>query len=151
KVQTVGKVLRWKQVTDWIEITMGLLGKKGELKAMHPSVTVDEVWVLSLEEKFQGGTGVNLTPPPSPHVKPSAVKKAMQRMEKVAKILGLGGYCRIDAFMHTQTGELIIIEANTTPGLTPSTVIYHQALAENPPLYPTAFLEKVIEMSPPFL
>jgi D-alanine-D-alanine ligase-like ATP-grasp enzyme len=66
-------------------------------------------------------------------------------MEKVAKALGIKGYARIDAFMHIKTGELIIIEANTTPGLTPSTVIYHQALAEKPPMYPAQFLESVIK------
>jgi len=49
--------------------------------------------------------------------------------------------------MHIKTGELIIIEVNTLPGLTPSTVIYHQALAENPPMYPTEFLERIIDLS----
>lgn len=145
KVRIVGNEIRWQVENNWIEVTMGLLGKKDKMKAMYPSVTVAKGNILSLEEKFQGGTGVNVTPPPSPYVKPSAVKKAMERMEKVAKILGLGGYCRIDAFMHTKTGELIIIEANTTPGLTPSTVIYHQALAQKPAMYPRQFLEKIVE------
>ena len=112
---------------------------------MNPSITVAIGNILTLEEKFQGGTGINITPPPSPFVKPSAVKKAKQRMEIVAKALGIRGYARIDAFMHTKTGELIIIEANTAPGLTPSTVIYHQALAEDPPMYPLQFLEKIID------
>jgi hypothetical protein len=39
---------------------------------------------------------------------------------------------------------MIVIEANTLPGLTPSTVIYHQALAEPESLTPIAFLEKII-------
>jgi len=147
KVRVIGNRLKWKERSGWIEITTGVLERKGKLRAMSPSITVAIGNILSLEEKFQGGTGVNITPPPSPYVKPSAIKKAMERMEKVARVLGLKGYARIDAFMHTKTGELIIIEANTTPGLTPSTVIYHQALAEKPPLYPIQFLEKVIESS----
>jgi len=40
-----------------------------------------------------------------------------------------------------------VIEINTLPGLTPSTVIYHQALAENPPIYPREFLEEIIKNS----
>ena len=115
------------------------------MRAMSPSLTVAVGNILSLEEKFQGGTGVNITPPPTPYVKPSAVKKAKERIEMVAKKLGVRGYARIDAFMHRKTGELLIIEANSTPGLTPSTVIYHQALEEKPPLYPMELLEKIIE------
>lgn len=146
QVSVVSDELKWRERTNWIEITMGLLEEKpGKLKAMSPSLTVATGEVLSLEEKFQGGTGVNITPPPQPFVKPSAIKKAMKRMELVAQRLGIQGYARIDAFMHRKTGELIIIEANSTPGLTPSTVIYHQALEEKPALYPTQFLEKVIE------
>jgi D-alanine--D-alanine ligase len=145
KVRVIGNKIKWQTKTDWIEVTIGVIEKNGVLKAMHPSMTVAIGNILTLEEKFQGGTGINITPPPSPFVKPSAVKKAMERMEKVAKALGIEGYARIDAFMHIRTGELIIIEANTTPGLTPSTVIYHQALAEKPPVYPTEFLEDIIE------
>ena len=39
---------------------------------------------------------------------------------------------------------MILIEANTLPGLTPSTVIYHQALAETPSMPPLVFLDRII-------
>jgi D-alanine-D-alanine ligase-like ATP-grasp enzyme len=145
KIRVIGNKLKWQPKTDWIEITMGITQENAKLHAMPPSLTVAVGNILSLEEKFQGGTGINITPPPRPFVKPSAVKKAQKRMELVAKKLGIKGYARIDAFMHRKTGELIIIEANSTPGLTPSTVIYHQALEEKPPLYPTALLDKIID------
>jgi len=148
QVKVVGNVLKWKSKTNWVEVTVGVVETQNLASlyhAMSPSLTVAGGSVLSLEEKFQGGTGVNITPPPQPYVKKSALKKAQARMELVAKTLGIQGYARIDAFMERNTGELIIIEANSTPGLTPSTVIYHQALEEKPALYPTAFLEKIIE------
>jgi len=145
KVRVIGNRLKWQTKTNWIEVTVGVIEKNGVIKSMNPSITVAIGNILTLEEKFQGGTGINITPPPSSYVKPGATKKAKQRMELVAKALGIRGYARIDAFMNTKTGELIIIEANTAPGLTPSTVIYHQALAEKPPLYPITFLEKIIE------
>ncbi len=147
KVRVIGNKLKWEEKTNWIEITAGILEESGKLRAMSPSLTVAVGNILSLEEKFQGGTGINITPPPTPYVKPSAVKKAKERIEMVAKKLGIRGYARIDAFMHRKTGELIIIEANSTPGLTPSTVIYHQALEEKPQMYPTALLENIIETS----
>lgn len=46
--------------------------------------------------------------------------------------------------MHTQTGELIVIEVNTLPALTPSTVLFHQALAQNPVVLPLQLLENII-------
>ena len=147
KISVIKNKLKWQTRTNWIEITVGILENKGKYHAMNPSMTVAVGNILTLEEKFQGGTGVNITPPPTPFVKPSAVKKAKERMEITAKALGINGYARIDAFMHVRTGELIIIEANTTPALTPSTVIYQQALAENNPMYPTEFLEQLVKNS----
>jgi hypothetical protein len=44
-----------------------------------------------------------------------------------------------------KTGELIIIECNSLPALTPSTVLFHQVLAEENPLYPQDFFETIIE------
>lgn len=154
RVTVIKNKLKWQKISGWIEITMGVLGKNlpgrqagANIKALNPSLTVARGMVLTLEEKFQGGTGVNITPPPQPYVKKSAIEKAKKRMEIVAKRLGISGYARIDAFMETNTGKLMIIEANTTPALTPSTVIFHQGLAENPKLYPLDFLEKIIENS----
>ena len=144
-IRVIGNDLEWKNNSKWIEATIGVIEENGKMKAMNPSITVASGNVLTLEEKFQGGTGVNITPPPTDYVKEIAIKNAKLRMEKVAEVLGIRGYARIDVFMHIETGELIIIEANSTPGLTPSTVIYHQALEENPSLYPTEFLEKICE------
>lgn len=58
----------------------------------------------------------------------------------VANKLGLSGVARIDAFMAVADGTLFVIEVNTIPGLTPNNVLFHQALAEDPPLYPDEFL-----------
>lgn len=147
KVRIIKNKIKWQKYSGWIEITMGLLGKENAMKALNPSLTVALGDVLSVEEKFQGGTGVNITPPPQPYVKKKAIELAKKRMEIVAKKLKLNGYARIDAFMETQTGEIMIIEANTTPALTPSTVLYHQALSEKEAIYPTELLEKIIENS----
>lgn len=147
KIAVIKNKLKWQRISGWIEVTIGVYGKGEKIRAMNPSLTVARGNVLTLEEKFQGGTGVNITPPPQPYVKAKAIENARRRMEIVAKKLGVSGYARIDAFMDVNTGELMIIEANTTPALTPSTVIFHQALDENPKMYPVDFLEKIIENS----
>jgi D-alanine--D-alanine ligase len=147
KIAVIKNKLKWQRISGWIEVTIGVYGKGEKIRAMNPSLTVARGNVLTLEEKFQGGTGVNITPPPQPYVKAKAIENARRRMEIVAKKLGVSGYARIDAFMDVNSGELMIIEANTTPALTPSTVIFHQALDENPKMYPVDFLEKIIENS----
>jgi len=136
--------------TGWVEVTVGVLGKKGSMMAMNPSITVASSGILSLEEKFMGGTGVNITPPPAPplgRVRPEAVRMAKERIARAANALGMAGYGRIDAFMHRETGEIIVIEANSLPGLTPATVFYHQGLAEEPPLSPRDILEMIVDLA----
>jgi D-alanine--D-alanine ligase len=128
----------------WIELTVGVLEEEGRYQALNPSITIAEGAVLSLEEKFQGGTGVNLTPPPIEIISSLKAEKIKRLIEKAAQALGIQNYARLDIFFNYHSEKVILIEANTLPGLTPSTVIYHQGLAENPPLNPTALLEKII-------
>ena len=146
KVSVKDNKLNWQHENDWIEVTVGVLGLAGRMKALSPSITVASGDVLSLEEKFQGGTGVNITPPPEEYVSSAAIAKTRKHIAKVANALGVGGYARIDAFMHRVTGDVVIIEANSLPGLTGSTVIFHQALEESPAMYPREFLEKIVSL-----
>jgi D-alanine-D-alanine ligase-like ATP-grasp enzyme len=97
-----------------------------------------------------GGTGVNITPPPPRpvgSVEPEAVAAARARIARVANALGMEGYGRIDAFMHCKTGEIIVIEANSLPGLTPATVFFHQGLAEDPTMSPREILERILDLA----
>ena len=144
-VRSVGNKLKYIKKSGWVEVTIGILEDMGKLHAFNPSITIAEGEVLSLEEKFQGGTGVNLTPPPKEIIKTKVVEKTKKLAEKLATKIGIKGYARIDAFMNVNNGALSVIEVNTLPGLTPSTVIYHQALAESQPLFPCEFLEKIIK------
>jgi D-alanine--D-alanine ligase len=128
----------------WIELTVGVLEQKGIYHALNPSITVAEGAILSLEEKFQGGTGINLTPPPPNIISHAATQKIKRLVEKAAQALGIQNYARLDIFFNRLSEKMILIEANTLPGLTPSTVIYHQGLAEEPSLYPLALLDKII-------
>ena len=144
-IKLKGNKLKYSRKSGWVEVTIGILEKDKKMHAFNPSITISEGEVLSLEEKFQGGTGVNITPPPKEIAKDKKIKRTRILAEKLAQKIGINGYARIDAFMNINTGALLIIEVNTLPGLTPSTVIYHQALAENPAIFPREFLEKIIK------
>lgn len=128
----------------WIELTVGVLEYEGQYHSLNPSITIADGAVLSLEEKFQGGTGVNLTPPPVEILSLQTTEKIKRLIEKTAQALGIQNYARLDIFFNRISEKMVVIEANTLPALTPSTVLYHQALVENPPLTPQAFIEKII-------
>lgn len=141
------KKLIWKGTSRWVEVTVGVVGKLGAMHSLSPSITVKESGdILSLEEKFQGGTGINLTPPPETILGKEALQKCKERIEIISNALELEGFSRIDAFVHVDSGEVLVIEVNTVPGMTPSTVLIHQALTEQPPLYPQLFFRKLLDL-----
>ncbi|GLT89350.1 hypothetical protein SLE2022_073350 [Rubroshorea leprosula] len=140
--------LKWKGQSRWVEVTVGVIGKRGMMHSLSPSITVKETGdILSLEEKFQGGTGINLTPPPTSIISNEALEQCEKRIELIANTLQLEGFSRIDAFVNVDSGEVLVIEANTVPGMTPSTVLIHQALAEQPPMYPHRFFRTLLDLA----
>ena len=105
--------------------------------------------MLSLEEKFLAGEGQNITPAryaaePGERQRVSNEVKAVLR--RVAEVLDIQGYARIDAFVRVRLGgvvEVIIIEVNSLPGMTPATCIFHQtALAGYTPYQ---FVDRILE------
>ncbi|XP_058737118.1 uncharacterized protein LOC131609444 isoform X1 [Vicia villosa] len=144
----IGHGFMWKGQSRWVEITVGVIGKRGSMHSLSPSVTVKESGdILSLEEKFQGGTGINLTPPPLSIMSEKALQRCKHHIELIANTLQLEGFSRIDAFVNVDSGEVLIIEVNTVPGMTPSTVLVHQALAEQPSLYPHQFFRTLLDLA----
>ncbi len=143
-VRVKGGELKHHRKTGWIEITVGILEQGGSRTVFDPSITIAEGEVLTVEEKFQGGTGINITPPPPAIVKQKALKRSKEIVRKIVRHIGIRGYARVDAFMHIDTGNIMVIELNTLPALTPSTVLYQQALSEDPPIYPKELLESII-------
>jgi D-alanine--D-alanine ligase len=134
----------WNKKTGWLELTVGVLEKKHIYHALNPSITVAEnLSILSVEEKFQGGTGINITPPPKEMINENFLKKIKKNLAIVSKNIGVKDYCRIDIFANVITEEMIIIEFNTLPALTPSTVIFQQAAKESEFMNPLDFILKI--------
>ncbi len=142
-----GTHLLHQEREGWLELTVGILEAQGRYHALQPSITIAEGAVLSLEEKFQGGTGVNITPPSTELLDQMQVASIRRGIEGVAEALGIANYARIDIFYNRRTNKMVVIEANSLPGLTPSTVIFHQGLAEQPALNPLQLLEHLISTS----
>jgi UDP-N-acetylmuramate--alanine ligase len=67
-------------------------------------------------------------------------------LRKAAKALNVTGYCRIDAFVRVYENcrtEVVFIEVNSLPGMTPATCIFHQAAINN--YKPYEFINEILE------
>ena len=74
--------------------------------------------------------------------------KVRQELGKVAQLLDLEGYARIDAFVKIYSPvhvETWIIEVNALPGMTPATCIFHQCALHG--YTPLAFIQNIIQYS----
>ncbi len=138
----------------FLEVTGGLLTKLNEhgeieYEIFEPSESLASGEVLSLEEKFLAGEGQNITPAryandiESQRVISQQVRDTLRR---VAQILHIEGYARIDAFVRIHAGnraETIIIEVNSLPGMTPATCIFHQTALNG--YKPYQFIDAILE------
>jgi D-alanine--D-alanine ligase len=131
---------------NWIEMTIGVLQDGEACRALTPSITVAQENVLSMVEKFESGTGLNITPPPKSIITEEQIKEIKGKIELVAKVLGIQGYARIDILFNKINNIIIVIEANSLPALTPSSVIFKQAYLSDPALNPQKFLAKIINL-----
>lgn len=137
----------------FLEITGGMLthfNKNGEIEyeVFEASEALSGGDVLSLEEKFLAGQGQNITPAryaKNPEARQKISNQVKLVLEKTARILNVRGYCRIDAFVrifNPDHVEVIIIEVNSLPGMTPATCIFHQTAING--YKPYDFIEKIM-------
>lgn len=138
----------------FLEITGGLLTHRRadggrDIEVFEASEALATGEVLSLEEKFLAGEGQNITPAryaPDAEERQRISDEVKAELKRVAEVLNIEGYARIDAFVRVrETGavEVIIIEVNSLPGMTPATCIFHQtALAGYTPY---DFIDRILE------
>ena len=138
----------------FLEITGGMLthlNAQGEIEyeVFEASEALAEGDILSLEEKFLAGQGQNITPARysrDVHERQLISNKVKETLGAAAKVLNVLGYCRIDAFvriMNSNEVEVIFIEVNSLPGMTPATCIYHQAALNG--YKPYNFIDKILD------
>jgi D-alanine-D-alanine ligase len=122
-----------------MEITCAVIGNR-ELTALPPTETIRKGDFLTVEEKFLPGEGENITPA---RLAEDTIRKVQDVVVQAYRALGLKAYARIDGFV--VDGEVIVTEANSLPGMTPSTCIFHQAAEAG--MSPLQFIDRVIQLS----
>lgn len=129
-----------EEYIDAQEITCTIIGNE-KPEALTPTETPKKGDFLTVEEKFLPGDASMITPPTGMDEK--TVEKVKEEMVKAYKTMELSVYSRIDAFW--KDGKLIILEPNTLPGVTPSTMVFHQAAEAG--MNATEFFDRIIELS----
>lgn len=154
QVILVEELISKRDALHFLEVTGGMLTKFNknqeiEYEVFEASEALADGDVLSLEEKFLAGQGQNITP--ARYSKNSFERQKVSDQVKAtlgaaAKILGVTGYCRIDAFVRVYADcrtEVIFIEVNSLPGMTPATCIFHQAAINH--YKPYEFIDNILE------
>ncbi len=75
------------------------------------------------KNKYQAGSTVETCPA---ELTPEQTKEMQGYAEKGAAALGITGYCRLD-FMMREDGRMYCLEANTLPGMTPTSLLPQEA------------------------
>jgi D-alanine-D-alanine ligase len=150
----IEELISKEDAEHFLEITGGMLtrtNEKGEciFEIFEASEALSGGDVLSLEEKFLAGEGQNITPArysidPDERQRISDIIKS--DFSRVARLLNIEGYARIDAFVRIfKDGrvETIFIEVNSLPGMTPATCIFHQSALAN--YKPYEYIDAILE------
>lgn len=154
RVILVEELISRKDAKHFLEITGGMLTKyddKGNVvyEVFEASEALSEGEVLSLEEKFLAGQGQNITPArysKDLKVRQQISDQVKQLLGAAAKLLNINGYTRIDAFVRiydVKKIEVIFIEVNSLPGMTPATCIFHQSAING--YNPYAFIDRILD------
>ncbi len=134
-------VIMAEKFMHMMEVTCTVIGNEHPI-ALLPTETPFKGEFLTLEEKFLPGDAQMITPPRVPE---EDVKKMQEEFVKAYRAMNLRVYTRIDGFWDTKERKLYINEPNTLPGVTPSTMVFHQAAEAG--MSPGGFFDKLIELA----
>lgn len=103
------------------EFAVGILGEK----ALPIIEIIPKVGFYDYKNKYQAGSAEEVVPA---NISESLTQKMQEMALKAHQVLGLSGYSRVD-FMMNEANEIFFIEANTLPGMTPTSLLPQEAQA----------------------
>lgn len=119
------------------EFSVGLLGGK----ALPPIEIIPKSGFYDYTAKYQAGATDEICPA---DISEETDKKLRDAAEAAYKALYLGSYARID-FIVDENGDAYCLEANTLPGMTPTSLLPQEAAVEG--MNYADLCEKIIEIS----
>ena len=120
------------------ELTVGVM----DGRAMAVIEIIPKTGFYDYKNKYQAGLTEEICPAP---ISPEDTARVQRLAERVYEALHLDAYGRVDFLMDKTDGELYCLEANTLPGMTPTSLIPQMAAAEG--MDYGELCEKIIEVS----
>lgn len=110
-----------EELIEGRELSCGVLGGR----ALPPIEIIPGEGFYDYVNKYQAGAAKEIVPAPLPPVVTAHIERVA---EQVFTLLGLGVYARVD-FLLTPDGDAYVLEANTLPGMTPTSLLPQEAAA----------------------
>ena len=120
------------------ELTVGVI----DGKAMPVIEIIPKSGFYDYKNKYQAGATIEICPAP---IDAETTKRVQNLAEQVMEALMIDAYCRSDFLWCEETGEIYCLEANTLPGMTPTSLIPQMAQALG--MDYGALCERIIEVS----
>ena len=111
-------------------------------KAMPVIEIIPKQGFYDYKTKYQAGLAEEICPAP---ISPEDTERIQRLAEKVNRALMIDAYCRIDFIMADCDKTIYCLEANTLPGMTPTSLIPQMAAAEGMSF--GELCEKIIQVS----
>ena len=136
--QQGGPEIRWEGDSRWIAISSALLGEVGRMQVLTPTILVhppsdppsdpEETSDASHASVTSPGPTevIAMTPPPPEFLPPDVIAAAKQWMTMAADRLAIAGAAHMDAFVHADKGEIIIIDVHSVPDLSQDSLLLQQ-------------------------
>lgn len=130
--------IQWEGESRWIAISAALLGEVGQMQVLTPSILVHQPVPEDLREDLDGVPApippgmaeltqpIVMTPPPTDFLPADIIAAAKQWMTMAADRLAIAGAAHMDAFVHADKGEIIIIDVHTVPDLSQESLLLQQ-------------------------
>lgn len=138
-----------KKYEDLILIEKKISGREFSVgvldgKALPPIEIIPKTGFYDYKNKYQAGATEEICPAQLTEVETETLQRSA---EKVARILRLGTYCRIDFILEATEGVFYCLEANTLPGMTPNSLLPQEAKAAG--IGYDELCQTIVELAPP--
>lgn len=134
------------QPESWLRVTACVLGSLTYMQSL--GLTTPVQCIVKGADGTEQQSIIQLTPPPSELLPPRVAGKARNQLLQMALNLGITGTAELTAMVNASTGELVILEVDLQPDLSPQGVLMRQAavIDSNNPMSPGDVLRELLKV-----